>query len=347
MNNFISSGPNLMLHPHRVSEYMESGDCYPIYMEISPVGNCDHGCIFCAYDIMGYPGRRLKTDTLLDLLDEAAECGLRSVLYSGEGEPLLHPSIVNIIIHTKMRGMDAGLYTNGQLLTDHMSTKILPSLSFLRFSFNGGTRENYAKIHCVKPDVFDKVVHNASHTVRIRNSRGLSVEIGAQYVLVPENIDYLLKGITAMKEASIDYFVVKPFIPNSPAQANKINNELSLDAIDPILDEAEKLSDSDFKVIVRRDSFKKRSQRRYPHCLGTTFMPVLNSAGDIAPCVAYWNREEFVFGNIYNNSFKEIWNGGKRKKIKQLLENKLDLKGCPSDCQPNAINEFLWKAKNT
>ena len=345
MTNFISDGLNLMLHPHRVSKYLEEGDCYPIYMEISPVGNCNHGCTFCSYDIMGYPGRMLETDPLLDFLDEAANYGLRSILYSGEGEPLLHPDIVNIIIHTKMKGIDVGLYTNGHLLTDKMAAKILPSLTFFRFSLNGGTRENYAKIHGVKPDVFDKVVHNASHAVRIRNSRGLSVDIGAQYVLVPENIDYLLKGIAAMKEACVDYFVIKPFVQHGLAQAYKINREFTLDPINPVLDEAEKLSDGDFKVIVRRDSFKKHGQRCYPHCLGTSFMPALNSKGDIAPCVAYWDREEFVFGNIYNNSFQEIWHSGKRKKVKQLLEKKLDLKGCPSDCRPNAINEFLWKAK--
>jgi cyclic pyranopterin phosphate synthase len=345
MSNFIADGPKLMLHPHRLSEYMEKGDCYPLSVEISPVGHCDHGCIFCASDITGYPGRRLKTDTLLDFLDEASSCGLRSVLYSGEGEALLHPNIINIIIHTKMRGIDTGLYTNGNLLTDRMSIKILPSLSFLRFSFNGGTRENYAKVHGVKPEVFDNVVHNASHAVRIRNSRGLSTDIGAQYVLLPENIDYLLAGIIAMKEAAVDYFVIKPFIPNSPCQGYKVNKEFTLDIIGPVLDEAEKLSDDEFKVIVRRDPFKKHGERPYPHCLGTTFMSVLNSDGNLAPCAAYSDKEEFSFGNIYNNSFIEIWNGGKRKKVKQLLEKKLDLKGCPPDCKPNAINEFLWKAK--
>ncbi len=347
MTNFISDGPKLMLHNDRVSEYLEYGDCYPLYMEVSPVGNCNHGCMFCAYDIMGYPGRMLATDSLLDFVDEAANCGLKSILYSGEGESLLHPDIVNIITYTKMRGIDVGLYTNGHLLKDDMAIKMLPSLTFLRFSFNGGTRENYAKIHGVKPDVFDKVVHSASHAVRIRNSRGLSVDIGAQYVLLPENIDYLLDGIVAMKEACIDYFVIKPFVPKGSSQAYKINREFTLDVINPVLDEAEKLSDGDFKVIARRDSFKKHGERCYAHCLGTSFMSVLNSAGDIAPCVAYWDSEEFVFGNIYDNSFKEIWRGGKRKKVKQLLEKKLDLKGCPPDCKPNAINEFLWKAKKS
>lgn len=335
-----------MYHTDRVNQFMVTDDCYPLYMEISPVGSCNHRCIFCAYDFIGHPNRILTTDKLLGFIDEIAECKVKSLLYAGEGEPLLHPDIDKLIAHSKQKGIDIGIYTNGHLLNEELAVKILPFLTFIRFSFNGGTRDNYAKIHNVKSDVFDKVVYNARKAAEIKKARGLNLDIGAQYVLLPENIDHLMDGIKALKDAGIDYFSIKPFVQQSALQAYHMKKQFDLSVIGKVLDEAENMSDTNFKVIARRESFKKYGERNYPHCLGTAFISVVNSAGDIASCLPYWDKEEFIFGNIYENSFRDIWCGERRRKIKKRLEGELDTTRCPPNCRPHAVNEFLWEAKH-
>ena len=116
----------------------------------------------------------------------------------------------------------------------------------------------------------------------------------------------------------------------------------SWDFVRDLAKEAKSYEDDNFKVIFRENAFlNKQNGRSYSHCYGCNFITTLNSAGDLATCLPYWNKEGFVYGNIYQDSFYEIWNGEKRKKIKSFLERDLNCQKCPTNCRPNAINEFL------
>ena len=124
MKQLNLDGHKLTYHTARVDNYLSLGDTFPIYMEVSPVGNCNHRCIFCAYDFIGYPNRKLKLESFLSFVDEISTCGLKSMLYAGEGEPLMHPEIGNFITYTKTKGIDVGLFTNGELLEKKLNDEI-------------------------------------------------------------------------------------------------------------------------------------------------------------------------------------------------------------------------------
>jgi GTP 3',8-cyclase len=346
MDKYKIDSHKLIYHLPRVCDWLNGKSIYPIYMEISPVGSCNHRCVFCAYDFIGYPNRKLDCKKFLAFIDEARDVGVKSILFAGEGEPLLHPDIEEFITSSKNSGIDVGLFTNGQLLREELAESILPFLTFVRFSFNGGTKENYADIHKVKPAIFERVVANIKKASEIKERESLDVDIGVQYVLLPENVDYLLKAVKTLKDTGIDYFAIKPFVQQSHLQSYRIGEQLDLNRIEDILNEAESFSSENFMVIARRESFDGYGKRTYKHCYGTSFVSVLNSAGDIATCLPYWDKEGFVFGNIYKHTFKDIWIGEKRENIKHYLEKGINTQECPPNCRPNSINEFLWEIKN-
>lgn len=346
MNPYNFDGHKLMYHLDRVNEFLTKGDCYPLYIEISPVGSCNHRCVFCAYDYIGYPNRKLETNRTLELIDELAECGLRSILFAGEGEPLLHPDLARFIARAKRRGIDTGLFTNAQLLKPELAERILPDLTFIRCSFNGGTRENYARVHNVRPEVFDRVLANLREACAIKARGSLAVDIGAQFVLLAENMKYAEAAAAALRDAGLDYLAIKPFVQQSERQCYRQAAPLDDLCCKAVLDAAEGVATSRFSVIARRDSFNNYGKRRYSHCYGTSFISVLNSAGDIGCCLPYWDEEEYIFGNVFEESFRQIWQGERRKRLKMILEEQLAVAACPPNCRPNAVNDFIWEIRH-
>ncbi|MDD5434798.1 MAG: radical SAM protein [Nitrospira sp.] len=345
MQQYNFNNHKLIYHSDRVNEFIKEGGCYPLYMEISPIGICNHRCIFCAYDYIEYPDRRLETTRLLNLIDEMSACGLKSLLFAGEGEPLLHPDIDKFINKSREKNIDTGIFTNGQKLHKELAEKILPGLSFIRFSFNGGTSEVYSHIHNTGLKVFDRVVQNIRAAVQVRKRHKLPVDIGAQYVLLPENMNAVFDAAQVMRDSGIDYFVIKPFMQRQ-FQSYIMKEEIDRNAVSGLFSKLERLSSESFNVIIRKEFLSDNGHRNYTHCYGTSFITVLNSAGDVSSCLPYWDREDFSFGNIYEKSFSEIWHGDKRKKITEYLEKDIPVQKCPPLCRQNDINQFLWEIKH-
>ena len=87
-------------------------EIYPIYVEISPYGGCNHRCTFCGLDYMGYDKKSLNYDVLKNTLTNMAENGVKSVMFAGEGEPLLFKDLDIIVEHCSTVGIDTSLTTN-------------------------------------------------------------------------------------------------------------------------------------------------------------------------------------------------------------------------------------------
>jgi len=139
MDDFKIEGHKLMYHVSRLNEWINGENVCPIYLEISPSGQCNHRCVFCAFDYLGYKSQFIDKNNLKKFLSGAAQSSVKSVLYSGEGEPLLHKKISEIIVYTKEVGIDVAITTNGVFLDEQIISECLPYLTWMRISLNAGT----------------------------------------------------------------------------------------------------------------------------------------------------------------------------------------------------------------
>ncbi len=346
MDEFRIDSHKLLYHVPRVNDWLAGKNIYPVYMEISPMGTCNHRCTFCALDFMEYEVRYLDASILKEMLSEMGELGLKSVMYAGEGEPLLHKRIAEITEHTKKSGIDVAFTTNAVLLSKAMSEKILPYTEWIKVSINAGSRESYSKIHRAKPEDFDKVIKNMTDAVKVREENGYSCALGMQMVLLPDNANTVLDLAKTAKDIGIDYLVIKPYSHQDLSKTEDYK-DIRYEKYLTLADQLKKFNDKNFNTVFRINTMKKwdDGDRSYNRCLALPFWSYIDSGGGVWGCSAYLGDDRFLYGNINESSFKKIWESEKRERSLKWIEKELDTRDCRVNCRMDEVNRYLWDLK--
>lgn len=262
----------LIFHPQRLSDWLDGQDIYPLTVEISPSGACNHRCIFCGLDYLGYQPRWLDKDLIIACLEQMQTKGVKAVVMAGEGEPLLNPATPAIINHARQIGLDVGMSTNGVLFTRAIAQECLPSLSWIRFSVNASNEEMYKKVHWGRDGDFARVLHNLAEAVAIKRGQGLSTTIGVQLVLLSENHENLLEFAAQLKTIGVDYFSIKPYSQH-PQSHSRVDEDIKYAGYLDLEEQLVKISSPDYMVIFRAASMRKLEKSRgYERCLGIPFL---------------------------------------------------------------------------
>ena len=364
----------IVYHPDWIRRWREYPfSTPPIYMEISPIGLCNHRCTFCAKEVMGYPNRSLSAGLLAGFITELKKLrerdpdglGIKSIMFAGEGEPTLHVELQKIIKTAFENGIETALTTNATGLTKKFSDLSLEHLSWIKASINAGTRETYSLVHQTSETHWDKVWRNLAEAIELRARFGYKCEIGCQTVLlVNDTLDVNGRLVPAnwreapllarkAKEAGLDHVVIKPYGQNpyslgTEKRYGRMSYGGFIKELDDIEAELRTLEDDSFKIVFRWKAFldHQAAERKYEKCLATPMSwAYLQSDGMIISCAAHNSNPDFDLGNINSQTFEQIWWGAKRRQHIEFMKN-FDISVCRKNCRMHNVNEALESLKN-
>lgn len=345
----------LIYHPERVAEWLKSDNewekaktIYPIYVEITPFGACNHRCIFCSVDYLGYKNISQDKEILRERLTEMAQLGIKSIMFAGEGEPTLWKPLPEVLDHCTAVGIDTSLTTNMVPFSEKNVGSFVRNCKWIKTSINAGTAKTYAMIHQTSETDFEKVINNFKLAVKVRDANKYSCTIGGQMLLLPENAHETVELGKKLRDIGVDYLVIKPYTQSLYGVSRKYQ-EIDYTPFYNMEDELINLENEHFRVIFRRRTMEKYSdtERGYETCYATPFFwAYIMADGSVYGCSAFLGNETFCYGNINQSTFKEIWESEKRKMSMEFIQNELDLKVCRKNCRMDEINRYLWKLKH-
>ena len=153
---FTSTGHKFFAHQEAMNN-LRNGKGHPIVTHVMLTDVCNHTCAFCS--VQARAGDSLHFDDVMNYLDTLIRFGLKAVILSGGGNPILYKckktgnnfnDVVDAIHH---RGLEIGLITNG------MATK-----TYLEFdpgccdcTFSGGPGRPRQSWSTVSPRTLDKI----------------------------------------------------------------------------------------------------------------------------------------------------------------------------------------------
>jgi len=319
----ILDSHKLSWHYDRVAAWEAGERIAPVSVDMSLTRACSAMCSFC-YAMMQESQARssIKESHALNLLDDFAEMGIRSVSLVSDGESTISKAYVPFIQHAAKLGINIGNATNAWEWEPEKIEAVLPHITWLRFTVAAGRPESYAKIMYKGPEhtqVFDRAMSHIRYAVELKRKKNLPVTLGIQMVLMPDLKDEILPFAKLGVDLGVDYAVIKHC---SDDEQGTLGIDYSqYEALHPLLEQAEAMSNEQTKVIVKWSKIKDGDKPTYQRFYGPQFLLQISGSGLVAPSGMFFNarHSKLHIGNFTEERMKDIWKSDRYWRVMNYL----------------------------
>ena len=294
----------------------------PSVLNLDLTNKCNFKCKHCYVEDIISNRIEMPAKVAIKIIRGAAAAGVKSILFTGGGEPTLHPSFINCVEEANIFKMSIGLTTNGSNLNQFGIWSILPYFKYIRISVDAGTKETYTKIHGTSEDMFGRVLEQASRIIDTK-----SCTVGMAFLVTPHNYTELREALKLAEDVGFDYLSIRPTVfgelltTKQLAQTAIISNNLKSETVKiyPIT--------ARFKSLITKES--------YP-CVSTPLVSVVTADAKLNLCCQYRGNPKYQWGDLTKNSFQELWGN---KEHQELIAS-ADSSKCPV-CRMISYNEII------
>ncbi|HEU4507282.1 MAG TPA: radical SAM protein [Pyrinomonadaceae bacterium] len=338
----------IVTYPEALSAVQNDAPLPILNLEINPVNTCNQSCTWCTYGYLHDRREAMNTETILALLRDASELGVKSVTWTGGGEPTVFKQLPEVIEAAAQYKFRQGINTNGSLLTGQLIDLFTQHFSYVRFSVDAGSPEVYSRTHQVRFGSFARVTGNIAALVNKRNATESPLTIGFSFLVDNSNVSDLLAAARLAKSIGVDYFQLKPIVNYIESNEQFSASSSMWKEMESQMDEVFALEDDHYQVRFLGHKFEdiklqeKYYGRTYDQCRGNEVLATVGADASVDVCCAYKGMKDWSFGNLTEKSFKEIWEGEQRRRV---LE-RIDVTKCPPLCKAHEINKIFHYVRN-
>ena len=320
MVRYVDPQNKILYFPEHLRKWLAGEVIYPINVEVDLSNSCQLKCSMCNYANLRSAEWLSKSD-IERVLTQLVTVGVRSVTWSGGGEPLTNPYAGYAFEMAWNLGLKQGIYTNGLLLDKHLQT-VDRYCDWVHISLHAASPATYRAITGI--DSFDKVVQNIKYLLKTRHR----LVVGMGMVTIPENEHEILDFYQRSKVLGVNYCGFKPSCYISdPVVLQRMWNVVN------------GLPEDVVKTPYRYLDQMLEDPHPYKACHGHNFIGCVGAREDLPLwlCCSARGIEAQRLGSLKTQTFESIWYSPRRRDIIQNI----DLSKCMRSCRPHALNKTL------
>ena len=335
------SNLKIFAHAEALNQIGEGRRIAPIYVRIKPTNYCNHKCYYCSYADSELGLRdsvnrqdQIPWEKMQEIITDMDDMGVKAVTFSGGGEPLVYPYIIDTMKRILKAGIDLSIITNGQLLKGERA-EVLTGAKWVRISFDSANAETYAKVRQLPTEAFDEVCNNICRFSKMKQK---NCELGINFVINHENCGQVYEMAQMVKELGANHIkytarVTKDlFIYHEPFKHN---------VIEQIHKAKTELGDENFRIINKYEGDFDSAllfQRCYDKCYINRIFTVIAADSRVYFCHDKAYVKSGVVGDLKNQSFKDLWFSEETVRRYQEFDSQ---KECKHHCVYDDRNELL------
>ncbi|MFH1290404.1 MAG: radical SAM protein, partial [Nanoarchaeota archaeon] len=331
--------------PDKVVSLLERRVSAPIYVRVKPTNRCDHDCFYCLYDpkISGVHNDvdardEIPRGKMMETLGDFGEMGVEAVTYSGGGEPLVYPHIIEAVRKTLDLGIGLSMITNAQNLRGEVA-ELMARAYWLRVSLDYCDPKMFSEIRRRPERLFNRIVENVSDFARIKREE---CDLGVNCVVHEKNYEHLPEIAKLCKEMGVGNVRFSPswkmeYQEWHPPEMRKVVWEK--------IEEARGLEDGTFSVgstygrYFSGDEGEARNKgRSYTRCFWMEVVPSIGADQAVYTCPCGSYEPECRIGSIQNQSFKQMWFSPETERFFRDFNAQAT---CAEECQNDEKNMLL------
>ncbi|MGE5475306.1 MAG: radical SAM protein [Bacteroidales bacterium] len=141
-------------------QWAEKRDLAPVEVYVQIARRCNLRCAMCGHEVWQSNSGFMEAEVFERVLAECAANDVKKLhILSGQGEPLLHPQVFELLEKAVAQGLEVGIVTNGTPLTPERCERLAGlGLAYIQFSFAGWDKESYESTYVGAK--FERVIEN-------------------------------------------------------------------------------------------------------------------------------------------------------------------------------------------
>lgn len=340
---FIDPRGKAFAHLDRLSSWQAGRKPAPVTVEWDLTNVCSLACQSChmAHTHVAGPwagkatrgasygdtGRMAAVSTVERGLGEMAAAGVQAIVWSGGGEPTLHPAFASIVQCAASFGLEQGLYTLGGHVTDGLARTVGPLLSWVVVSLDAPDAETYAAEKGVSVQRFEDA---CAGVVRLT---GECPVVGVSFLLHAGNWHRTGAMLALARGLGATYATFRPTVTVSQTQPGALVGDRAwVTAALPTLEAL--ATEVDVEIDVRRFlQFRDWAGHGYDTCYGVRLLTQVTPDGRVWICPNRRGIAGSELGNLTDDSFPSIW----AKHPGQWT----DFRDCRAMCRLHLVNTTL------